>query len=73
MVKKVRICIDYIDMNKTCPKDNFLLLKIDQLVDATSGYKLSFMDVFLMYNQIRITLEVEENIAFVTKNRYLLL
>ncbi|CAL2230025.1 unnamed protein product [Prunus armeniaca] len=32
-----RVCVDYTDLNKACPKDNFPLLRIDQLVDSTSG------------------------------------
>ena len=54
-------------MNKACPKDNFPLSKIDQLVDATSGHKLlSFMDAFSGYNQIKMASEDEENTAFIT-------
>ena len=49
MVKKVkekwRICIDYTDLNKACPKDSFPLPRIDKLVDATTEHELlSFMD-----------------------------
>lgn len=44
MIKKVsrkwRINIDYTNLNKTCPKDNFPLSKINQLVIATSKCKL---------------------------------
>ncbi|KAI0531030.1 hypothetical protein KFK09_000579 [Dendrobium nobile] len=51
MVKKTngawRMCVDYTDLNKACPKDCFPLPRIDQLVDATSGHQmLSFMDAF---------------------------
>ena len=71
MVKKAngkwRICIDYTDLNRTCLKDSFPLPKIDQLVDATSGYRLlSFMDAFVGYNQIWMAPEDEEHTAFVT-------
>ena len=71
MVKKAnekwRICIDYTDLNRACPKDSFPLLKIDQLVDATSGHRLlSFMDAFAGYNQIRMAPEDEEHTAFMT-------
>lgn len=51
------ICIDYTDLNKVCSKDNYPLSQIDQLVDAASGHELiTFMNIFLGYNQIRMTL-----------------
>ena len=50
---KWRMCVDYIDLNWACPKDSFLLPKIDKLIDSTAGNKLlSFMDAFSGYNQI---------------------
>ncbi|CAL8168152.1 unnamed protein product [Prunus armeniaca] len=50
---KWRVCVDYTDLNKACPKDNFPLPRIDQLVDSTSGNQLlSFMDAYFGYNQI---------------------
>ena len=50
---KWRMCTNFIDLNKACPKDNFSLPRIDQLVDSTAGHKLlSFMDAFSRYNQI---------------------
>ena len=55
MVKKSnskwRMCIDFTDLNKACPKDNFPLSRIEQLVYSTAGHKLlSFMDAFFGYN-----------------------
>ena len=48
---KWRMCIDFIDLNKACPKDNFPLSRIEQLVNSTAGHKLlSFMDAFFGYN-----------------------
>ncbi|BBN69313.1 transposable element gene [Prunus dulcis] len=48
-----RMCQDYTDLNKACPKDSFPLPRIDQLVDATAGHELlSFMDAYSGYNQI---------------------
>ena len=49
MVKKSngkwRMCVDFTDLNKVYPKDNFPLPRIDQLVDSIAGHKLlSFMD-----------------------------
>ena len=32
---KWRVCVDFTDLNKACPKDSFPMPKIDQLVDAT--------------------------------------
>lgn len=51
------MCIDYTDLNKAYPKDYFLLLRIDQLVDSMFSHALlSFMNDFLGYNQIRMEL-----------------
>ena len=73
MVKKAnekwRICIDYTNLNKVCPKDSFPLPRIDQLVDATAGHELlSFMDTYFGYNQIRMCPKNEDKTAF-TINR----
>ena len=37
---KWRMCVDFTDLNKACPKDSFPLPRIDQLVDSTAGYRL---------------------------------
>ncbi|KAL5539294.1 hypothetical protein UlMin_046152 [Ulmus minor] len=48
-----RVCVDFTDLNRACPKDSFPLPRIDQLVDATAGHELlSFMDAYSGYNQI---------------------
>ena len=59
MVKKVnekwKMCVGFTDLNNACPKDNFPLPRIDQLVDSTAGHKhLTFMDAFSGYNQIQM-------------------
>jgi hypothetical protein len=52
---KVRMCVDYRDLNKASPKDNLPLPHIDVLVDNTAQSKVfSFMDGFSGYNQIRM-------------------
>ena len=71
MVKKAngkwRMCVDFTDLNQACPKDNFPLPRIDQLVDSTAGHKLlTFMDAFSSYNQILMAEEDQEKTAFVT-------
>ena len=44
---KWRVCVDFTDLNKACPKDPFPLPQIDQLVDATVGYsQMSFLNAF---------------------------
>uniref|UniRef100_A0A2N9JAP2 RNase H type-1 domain-containing protein n=1 Tax=Fagus sylvatica TaxID=28930 RepID=A0A2N9JAP2_FAGSY len=64
---KWRVCIDFTDLNKTCPKDPFPLPKIDQLVDATSGHqRMSFLDAFQGYHQIAMNPADEEKTAFIT-------
>ena len=48
---KWRMCVDFMDLNKACPKDSFPLLRIDQLVDSAARHKLlSFMNAFSSYN-----------------------
>ena len=54
----IHICTDFRDLNKSCPKDNYPMPFIDQIIDACMGSELfSFMDGFSGYNQIQIKLE----------------
>ena len=62
------MCIDFIDLNKACTKDSFVLPHIDMLMDATIGHKLlSFMDAFSGYNQILMHPDDQEKTAFITE------
>ena len=55
---KWRVCVDFTDLNKVCPKDPFPMPKIDQLVDATVGHpRMSFLDAFQGYHQIPLALD----------------
>jgi hypothetical protein len=46
-----RMCVDYIDLNKHCPKDPFGLPRIDQVVDSTVRCSmLSFLDCYSGYH-----------------------
>ena len=64
---KWRVCVDFTDLNKACPKDPFPMPRIDQLVDATVGHpQMSFLDAFQSYHQIPLAMEDQEKIAFVT-------
>ena len=59
--------MDFIDLNKACPKDPFPLPWIDQLVDATVGYPwMSFLDTFQGYHQIPLALDNQEKTVFLT-------
>ena len=52
------MCMDFMDLNKACPKASFLLPRIYQLVDSTAGHRLlTFMDAFSGYNQIKMSEE----------------
>ncbi|XP_015944950.1 uncharacterized protein LOC107470092 [Arachis duranensis] len=64
---KWRMCVDYSDLNRACPKDCFPLPNIDALVDAAAGYRyLSFMDAYSGYNQIPMHRPDEAKTAFIT-------
>ena len=64
---KWRLCIDFTDINKACPKDSFPLPRINLIVDATAGHELlSFMDAFSSYNQISMDPNDQEKTSFVT-------
>ena len=53
--KSWRICVDFKDLNKACPKDPFPLPRIDQIIDATSGDEsLCFLDAYSGYHQIKM-------------------
>ena len=46
-IGKWRVCVDFTDLNRACPKDPFPMPRIDQLVDATVGNpRMSFLDAF---------------------------
>ena len=65
----LRMCIDYTNLNKHCPKDHFPLPRIDQIVDSTAGcQRLSFLDAYSGYNQIKLKEDDEINTAFITPN-----
>jgi hypothetical protein len=56
-----RMCVDYTDLNKHCPKDPFGLPRIDQVVDSTAGCSvLSFLDCYSGYHQISLAKEDKE-------------
>jgi hypothetical protein len=71
MVKKAngkwRMCIDFTDLNKACPKDEFPLPRIDSLVDATATSELmSLLDCYSGYHQIWMKKGNEPKTSFIT-------
>ena len=62
------MCVDFRDLNKACPKDDFPLPHIDVIVDsAASSAMYSFMDGFLGYNQIMMAVMDKIKTAFITE------
>ena len=62
----IRVCVDYRDINKACPKDNFPTPFVDQIVDDCAGSEIfSLMDGFSGYNQINIATEDQHKTAFI--------
>lgn len=71
MVKKAngkwRMCIDFTDINKACPKDEFPLAGTDSLIDAATTLELmSLLDCYSSYHQISMKKEVEHKTSFIT-------
>jgi hypothetical protein len=63
---KWRMCIDFTDLNKACPKDEFPLSRIDSLVDAAATLELmSLLDCYSRYHQIWMK-EDELKTSFIT-------
>jgi hypothetical protein len=62
-----RMCIDYTSLNKACPKDEYPLPRICQIVDSTASCELlSFLDAYSGYHQISLAIDDEEKTAFIT-------
>ena len=64
---KWRMCVDFMSLNKACPKDDFPLPRISILIDSAAGCKLlSLLDYFSGYHQIWLNQEDEEKTSFIT-------
>ncbi|KAJ0868095.1 putative nucleotidyltransferase, Ribonuclease H [Helianthus annuus] len=60
-----RMCIDFKDLNKACPKDCYPLPEIDLKVDSLTSYPFKcFLDAYKGYHQILMKKEDEEKTAF---------
>ena len=63
---KLRVYIDFRDLNKATPMDGYPMLIADILVDAAAGHKvISFMDGNAGYNQIFMTEDDVAKIDFI--------
>ena len=61
------MCVDYMSLNKACPKDPFPLPCIDQVVDSTSGCEtLCFLDAYSGYHQITMKESNQLVTSFIT-------
>ncbi|GKA25595.1 reverse transcriptase domain-containing protein [Tanacetum coccineum] len=72
LVKKVdrswRMCINFKDLNKACPKDLYPLPEIDWKIESLMGFKYKcFLDAYKGYHQIHMTKNDEEKTAFHTE------
>jgi hypothetical protein len=61
------MCINYTSLNKACPKDEYPLPRIYQIVDSTTSCELLlFLDVYSSYHQINLAINDEEKTTFMT-------
>jgi hypothetical protein len=64
---KWRMCNDFTDLNKACPKDEFPLPRMDSLVDAAATSELmSLLDCYSGYHQIWMKKDDEPKTSFIT-------
>ena len=63
---KTRVYMDFRDLNKASPNDDFPLPYIDVLADnATKSFTYSFMDGFFGYIQIKMAEQDKEKTIFI--------
>ena len=66
-IRKWRVCVDFTNLTKACPKGPFPMPRIGQLVDEIVGHlRMSFLDAFQGYHQIPLAPEDQEKTALVT-------
>ncbi|GJU99173.1 reverse transcriptase domain-containing protein [Tanacetum coccineum] len=62
-----RMCIDFKDLNKACPKDGYPLPEIDWKVESLCRFPFNcFLDAYKGYHQTHMAKEDEEKTAFIT-------
>ncbi|GKB19228.1 hypothetical protein Tco_0853151 [Tanacetum coccineum] len=69
-----RMCVDFTDLNKSCPKDCYPLPEIDWKIESLYGYPFKcFLDAYKGYHQMQMVKEDEEKMAFHTSQGFFLL
>jgi hypothetical protein len=64
---KWRMCTNFTNLNKCCPKDNFPLSRIENVVDSIAGCEtMTLLDFFSRYHQIWLCKEDKEKTSFIT-------
>jgi hypothetical protein len=59
--------IDYTSLNKACPKDEYHMPRICQIINSIASYELlSFLDAYSDYHQISLPIDDEEKTVFIT-------
>ncbi|XP_022004494.1 uncharacterized protein LOC110902062 [Helianthus annuus] len=71
MVKKPndswRMCVDYKDLNKACPRDCYALPDIDEKIDSLATFRWKcFLDCYKGYHQVQMAVQDEDKTAFCT-------
>jgi hypothetical protein len=62
----IHVCVDYRDLNKACPKDNYPTPFINQIIDnCAERFIFSFMDGFSGYSQINILPVDQDKTSFI--------
>jgi hypothetical protein len=62
----IHVCVDYRDINKACPKENYPTHFIDQIIDDCVGSEIfSLIDNLSDYNQIHILPADQHKISFI--------
>jgi hypothetical protein len=65
------MCTDFTDLNKCCPKDDFPLMRIDQIVDSAVGCEImALLDCFSWYHPILLRKEDEDKTSFITLSEH---
>jgi hypothetical protein len=63
-VNKIRVCVDFRNLNRATPKDEYLMPIADVLINNASGHKMTSFDGNVGYNRIFMAKEDVHKTAF---------